>query len=251
MRRSVWLLGHPVKHTLSPAMHNAAYSRLGLDLVYLAADVPPEHLRSALEGLLHLGAVGVNLTIPHKQAVLELLSGVTPRARELGAVNCLKPGPNGWEGHNTDADGWLDSWRDEIGEGLRNRPVLLLGQGGASQALQGVLREEGARVRVLYRAPLPELEPDTVVINATPVGTLSNESPVSWPDPVPPGVVACDLVYNPTATRFLREAGGRGCRTLGGLGMLVHQARRAIEWWLDRPADCAEMMRLAAMRELT
>lgn len=228
-------------------MHRAAYARLGQDLVYLAADVPPERLETALEGLHALQAVGVNLTIPHKQAVLGLLERLTPRARELGAVNCLKPTPGGWEGHNTDADGWLDSWREEIGLPIPPR-VVILGRGGASRALQNLLLEQ--EVRVLYRERQLSLESDTLVINATPVGTLSDESPVDWPDQLPDRVYAADLVYNPLRTRFLREAEERGARTLGGLGMLVHQARRAIEWWLDGPADCACAMREAALAQL-
>ena len=252
MTGSVWLLGHPIKHTLSPAMHRAAYAKLRLDLVYLAADVPPDRLAAALQGLLALGATGVNLTIPHKQAVLEHLHSLTPRARELQAVNCLKPTPEGWIGHNTDADGWLDSWNEEIGESLQGRPVTILGNGGASKALQGLMREHQARVTVLTRHTLRDLrlEPGALVINATPVGTQSDETILSWPEG-PRDVIAADLVYNPLETRFLREARQRGFRTLGGLGMLVHQARRAIGWWLglDDP-DCAREMRAAAQSSM-
>lgn len=228
-------------------MHRAAYAQLGRDLVYLAADVPSDKLGTALDGLHALQAVGVNLTIPHKQAVIEMCEKLTPRAEALEAVNCLKPTPTGWEGHNTDADGWLDSWTEEMGLPIP-RHVVILGRGGASRALQNLLSEH--EVRVLYRQRSLELRPDTLVINATPVGTLSDESPFDWPSELPDNLLAADLVYNPTRTRFLKEAQERGIRTLGGLGMLVHQARRAIEWWLDSPADCAGAMREAALAQL-
>ncbi len=263
MTRSVWLLGRPVAHSVSPAMHRAAYAELGEDLVYLAAEVGPEDLPTVLDGLLKLQAVGVNLTIPLKQAVLPLLKRLDQRARELGAVNCLRPCQYGWEGTNTDADGWLDSWREEVGQPLAGRRAIVLGWGGAARAVGTLLQEQGARLQVLLRDParlkdsasLQELEtflePRAVVLNATPVGMQSDQSPVTWPARLPESVVACDLVYNPLETRFLREARERGAATLGGLGMLVHQARRAIEWWTGRPADCATVMREAAIRALT
>lgn len=263
MTRSVWLLGRPVAHSVSPAMHKAAYAALGEDLVYLAAEVGPEDLPTVLDGLLKLQAVGINLTIPLKQAVLPLLKRLDQRARELGAVNCLRPCDGGWEGTNTDADGWLDSWREEVGQPLEGRRAIVLGWGGAARAVGTLLQEQGARLQVLLRdptrlkesAPLHELakflEPGTVVLNATPVGTRSDESPVVWPEPMPENVVACDLVYNPQQTRFLQEARQKGCLTLGGLGMLVHQARRAIEWWTGQPADCAAVMRRAAEDQLS
>lgn len=233
-------------------MHNAAYRHLEEDLVYLAADVSKDDLATALAGLQKLHAIGVNLTIPHKQAALGLVQSLTERAQELQTVNCLKPSENGWEGHNTDADGWLDSWNEGIAEPLRERPVIILGNGGASRALQNMLREQGARLTVLTRHNLQDLQlqPHALVINATPVGTLSDESVIKWPDTIPENVIAADLVYNPPDTRFLKEARQRGARTLGGLGMLVHQARRAIEWWLDRPCDCAQVMREAAQSQL-
>lgn len=244
-------------------MHKAAYAALGEDLVYLAAEVGPEDLPTVLDGLLKLQAVGINLTIPLKQTVLPLLKRLDQRARELGAVNCLRPCPEGWEGTNTDADGWLDSWREEVGQPLEGRRVIVLGWGGAARAVGTLLQEQGARLQVLLRdpsrleesAPLQELarflEPGAVVLNATPVGTRSDESPVVWPERVPENVVACDLVYNPRNTRFLQEARQKGCLTLGGLGMLVHQARRAIEWWTGQPADCASVMRRAAEDQLS
>lgn len=266
--RSAWVLGSPVEHTLSPSMHNAAYRALGLDLVYLAARVGPGQLGRALEGLQALGAVGCNLTLPLKEAAVSLMARLEEPARALGAVNTVRFEPGGPVGCNTDAEGWLRSWDEEVGEPLEGRPVVLLGAGGAARALFFSLASRGvAGIRVVNRheerarrlvselsrpgvrasVGPPELHPGTVLIQATPAGMAPDEDGTAfpWPEEVPPGVVACDLVYRPRRTRFLGEASARGVRTLGGLGMLVHQAAAAVEVWTGRrpPVD---VMRRAA-----
>ncbi len=270
--RSAWILGSPLGHTLSPALHNAAYRALGLDLVYLAARVERGELGSALEGLRTLGAVGCNLTLPLKTEAARLLERLAPPAGALGAVNTVRFERGGPVGYNTDAEGWLRSWDEEVGEPLEGRPVLLLGAGGAARAVLWALASrkvgeirvvnrnvEAARVLVadLARAgvraevgPGP-LRVGTVVVQATPVGMAPEvEGTVfTWPDRVPAGVVACDLVYRPTATRFLREADQRGARLLGGLGMLVHQAVAAIEIFTGR-SPRADALRRVAERAL-
>lgn len=270
--RTAWLLGSPLGHTLSPAMHNAAYRDLGLDLVYLAARVEPAGLGRALEGLAALGAVGCNLTLPLKEAALPHLRHLEEPARSLGAVNTVRFGPSGPVGLNTDAEGWLRSWDEEVGEPLEGRSALILGAGGAARAVFWALASRGVgEIRVLARGverarrlvgdlarpdlrasvgPAP-LCPGMVVIQATPAGMEPDPSGTAfpWPDEVPPGVVACDLVYRPRQTRFLREATERGARTLGGLGMLVHQAAAAVEAWTGRRPE-ARVLRDAALAAL-
>ena len=201
-------------------MHNAAYAAMGLDLVYLAARVPPVDLERALEGLWALGARGVNLTVPHKQAALPLCVRVTPAAQFMGAVNALRRGSEGWEGENTDAGGWLDSWQAEIGQPLSGRKAIVLGAGGASRAIQFALRD--CRLVVLNRTPdrghgpleqlAQELEKDCLVVNTTTVGMSPDTGrvPVELPSVLPEGCVVCDVIYAPRPTRFLREAASTG-----------------------------------------
>lgn len=258
MRRSAWVLGSPIGHSLSPAMHQAAYDAMGLEVVYLAARVEPPALEAALRGLQALGALGCNLTRPLKEVALRHLDEVEEPARTLGAVNTVRFVDGRMVGCNTDAEGWLRSWDEEVGESLRGRSVVLLGAGGAARALLWAVLQRGAgEVQVVNRdlararrivEGLPAeavatatLTPRCVVVNATPVGMdpQAEATPLDWPPRLPPGLVACDLVYRPRRTRFLREAEARGARTLGGLGMLVHQAAAAIELWTGRkpPVD--------------
>lgn len=264
MTRTAWVLGSPIAHTLSPAMHNAAYQAMGLDAVYLAARVEPPDLGAALEGLRVLGTMGCNLTLPLKEEALPYLHTVEEPARTFGAVNTVRFVEGRMIGCNTDAEGWLRSWDEEVGESLAGRPVVLLGAGGAARALLWAVLQRGvARVQVVNRnlarahrlveglpaeaVATPELTPGCVVVNATPAGMDpdADATPLEWPRDLPAGTVACDLVYRPRQTRFLREASARGARTLGGLGMLVHQAAASIELWTGRKPP-VEVMRRAA-----
>jgi len=260
-------------HTLSPAMHNAAYRSMGLDLMYLPAQVESRDLRGALEGLSLLGAVGCNLTLPLKEVALGLMTRVDPPAAELGAVNTVRFEGSCRVGFNTDAQGWLRSWDEEVGQPLEGRPVLLLGAGGAARAVAWALASRRvARIQVVNRDPeragrlvaslarteVPcrvgavEFEPDMVVVQATSVGMVPGDGAtcLEWPESVPSGVVACDLVYRPRRTRFLREASQRGVRTLGGLGMLVHQAALAIEIFTGQ-SPCPTLLRRVAEAALS
>jgi shikimate dehydrogenase len=261
-------------------MHNAAYRDMGLDAVYLAASVPAHRLGEALRGLRTLGFLGANLTLPLKEAALPYLDELEEPASTLRAVNTVREVGGRLVGSNTDATGWLRSWEEQIGEPLEGRRVLLLGAGGAARAIFWALAMRGAgpilvmnrdhdraaalvedlgrRLRTASRAMVldsdlfgSELGPGTVVINCTPVGMSphTEESPVVWPRPLPPGVVACDLIYNPLNSLFLATARRRGARVMGGLGMLVHQAAAAIELWTGRRPSL-EVMRRAALRAL-
>lgn len=199
--------------------------------------------------------LGINLTLPLKEEGLRLATSATPEAREIGAANCLRWGPRGWEAHNSDARGWLDSWDREIHQSLEGRKALVLGAGGACRAVLWALRSRKVGSLVLLarnpgkaaallgpgerqaafsaQALQAELEPGTVLVQTTPVGMWPgvDELPLSWPDKVPSGCVACDLIYNPAPTLWLGQAQQRGLKTLDGRGMLVHQALGAIEWW--------------------
>ena len=270
------VLGDPVSHSLSPVLQNAAIGRLGLDWCYMALPVSAAALPVALEGLHALGAVGLNVTIPHKQAVMALLHGVTPLARRIGAVNTLLRQPHGWAGDNTDMAGFMAPLQRQ-GVDLRNKTALVLGGGGSARAVVAGCSALGCgRILVAGRDPQrlqrfladarcladhPEGVPwsglDTVldavelVINTTPVGM----SPATEACPLEPGQLerlrphTCvyDIIYTPRPTTLLRQAHARGCATVDGLAMLVGQGAAALRLWSGRhDVDEDTMLRAAS-----
>ena len=267
--RLLAVLGHPVAHSLSPVMHNAALAAADLDLAYVAIDVPPDHLDDALAGLPALGFVGCNVTVPHKQAVLAACASLGPEAREIGAVNTISVTPDGLHGDNTDAAGFLEGLPGDLSAGT----AVVFGAGGAARAVVVALARRGWDVAVVARrgdqavglardlaGPSMavagyglELLSDLVgtadlVVNATPLG-LQHE-----PLPAPlmgldGGQVAYDLVYNPPDTLFLTAARAAGAVAVNGLAMLVGQAAVAFETWTGTPPD-RDVMRAAARRAL-
>jgi shikimate dehydrogenase len=260
--RVAGIIGWPVDHSLSPAMHNAAFEQLGHDAAYLplaAADVG-----DLFDGLRALGLEGASVTAPFKVEVIGGLTSMDEAAGRTGAVNTLVQAGSGWRGHNTDLDGFLAG-----GEGivLSGRRVAVLGTGGAARAVALAAGRAGAAVTCYGRdrarnealaaalgvraglRPVPAGSWD-VLVNATPVGTHPDTDCSAFPESTYDGDVAYDLVYNPLRTRFLRDAAARGCRTIGGLGMLVEQARRQIELWTGLRPE-AGPMREAAERTLS
>ena len=252
------VLGHPVAHSLSPAMHNAAFAALGLDAAYLGLDARPEALAEAVRGAHALGFQGLNVTVPHKEKALALCARVDHVARLVGAVNTLKRFPDGWEGHNTDAPAFRDLAAESgIGAGVR---VLVLGAGGAARAAVWAALELGAAVRVAARRPeasvavchgiahalkkpassaepapwaaaAEESERADLVVNATSAGLAGK------PGELPPlrfrrGQAAADFVYGDTA--FAREAARAGARLISGERILVRQGALAFHIWTGR-----------------
>lgn len=258
----VGVLGYPVRHSLSPAMHNAAFQALGLNWVYLAFEVPPELLPQAVTGMRGLGIRGLNLTIPHKQAVIPLLDGLTDAAARIGAVNTLFWHEGQLMGDNTDAEGFLRALL-EVSVDPTGHTVLVLGAGGAARAVVYALTQRGCRVYIANRtyeralllaqafgaeaiplhaleALLPRLDG---VVNSTSLGMapdVHSTPPVAW-QLVPPTAWACDLVYRPRQTRFLQLAAAHGLKTVDGLGMLVHQGALAFERWTGHAAPISAM----------
>jgi len=255
------VLGHPVGHSLSPAMHNAAIDALGLDWVYLALPVPAEGLATVVRGLETIGCRGLNVTIPHKQAVAGLCRRLSPLAERVGAVNTLVPlEGGGWLGTNTDVEGFLTPLR---GQSWQGRQALVLGNGGSARAVVAALVElELDTITVVGRRPEalaafaadcsswaprlgtctldrplePLLAAADLVVNTTPVGMNSDQCPLS------PGQLAVlrpmatvyDLIYVPRPTQLLRQAAARGCSTIDGLTMLVHQGAASLRLWSRR-----------------
>ena len=262
--RLTCLLGHPVSHSVSPAIHNESYRRLGLNAVYLAFDV--KNLSRAVEGLKELGAVGCNVTIPHKEEARGLVDLLSEEAEQVGAVNTIKFGDD-LVGYNTDVHG-VSHTLELLGVGEIDR-ALILGAGGAARS---VLVGIAGRARLVYvtsrnirgargilelcggvgldALAIPWGERDLylgevdLLINATPVGTLGEGVPVD-PRRLRPGCYVFDLVYNPPVTTLVREAVRRGCRALGGLPMLVRQAAEAERIWFGVEPDEEAMMRAA------
>ena len=270
--RLVGLLGDPVAHSLSPALHNAAFAHLDLNMVYVPLPVTPAALAAALAGLPALGFVGANVTVPHKAAAAALVDDLHGDARLLGAVNTLVVRGRRLEGHNTDVDGFVQAFR----EAAPDEPagdVLLLGAGGAARAAAlGALRLGCRRLTVVDRTlaaadalcglvrrlqpdvpcdalDLADLGPEHVgaahlVVNATTLG-MSDESkvPSALADNVGVDQIVYDLVYGPAPTDLVRRAAAHGARSVEGLAMLVWQAAAAFQLWTGMPAPVDVMRR--------
>jgi shikimate dehydrogenase len=274
------VLGHPIKHSISPAMHNAALAHMAeWDARFHAwryhrFDVPPEDLPLALKRLHAAGFCGLNLTVPHKVLAFDRVEHCDPAARPIGAVNTLRRTATGWIGFNTDGYGLAMAVRESLGLDLRGRPVILLGAGGAGRGAAVECLQRGCaglwignrgrerRDELLARlqplagavplhgfdpaAPPADLPAEALVINATSVG-LRPEDPAPLDlgaVPAPAGVY--DMIYNPPQTALLRAARGRGLPAANGLPMLVHQGVRALEIWSESTVPI-EVMRSAAL----
>ena len=273
------VIGDPIEHTMSPVMHNVAFSELGLDYVYVAFRVKGEELDKAIEGMKALDIAGLNVTIPHKVTVIPLLDELDPLAEKIGAVNTIVNNGGFLKGYNTDAMGFLQTLLDK-GVEPEGENVVVLGAGGASRAISFILAERGANLVILNRIEeldwaeelaqqisrvfrkevkaweLSELNLSTaldkadVLVNATSVGMIPNTAGT----PVPlkllrPGLVVFDIVYNPTATRLLREANQAGAKTAGGLNMLAWQGALAFEMWTGQKAP-VDLMKQEATKFL-
>ena len=273
------VLGHPVKHSLSPTMHQAALAEMGRTDSRFAAwryfkfDVSPDELPLALERLHARGFHGLNLTVPHKTMAFGRLAAVDPAARPVGAVNTLLRLERGWHGYNTDGYGLATAVREDLGLSLAGASVILLGAGGAARgaaveclvrACAGLWIGNRTRRRLdellqeLRRhhfatpvrgfdpaAPPPDLPAGALVINATTLGLhLGDPSPFDLARlPRPAGVY--DMIYNPPQTALLRQAAGLGVPRAPGLSMLVHQGVRALEIWTGTTVPAAAMRHAA------
>ncbi len=259
------VIGNPIEHSLSPAIHNAAFQKLGLNYVYLAWKV--EVIGEAIRGLRALGNFcGASVTIPHKVSAMPFLDHVESTARQIGAINTIVAGKGQLTGYNTDATGALRALK-EAGVELRGRRVAMLGSGGAARAIAFALATESGADKltllgiddkervtlagdirsktalkvedfhldeVTLGRTLPEAQ---VLIHCTPIGM----SPKADASCVPAsllhaGLAVMDIVYNPRETRLLKEATRVGCKTIPGLEMFLHQAVIQFELWTNRSA---------------
>jgi len=247
------LLGQGIDYSASPAMMRAAFETLGLPHRYVLADVPSDGVAAAVEGLRAADAGGANVTVPHKSAVAALMDRVTDVARAADAVNTVVREDDRLVGHNTDLPATVEAIGRLCPDGVGR--AVVLGAGGAGRAVRLALEEIGAAsVTVLRRSDgsmarlTEEVASADLLVNATPVGTGSDQSPM----PVHlhrPDLAVLDLVYRPSPTRLVREARAVGARAEAGAGILLGQAWRSLELWLAGPAP-VEAMRGALDREL-
>ncbi len=256
------LAARSVGHSLSPVMHNAAFGAAEDDAVYLPLPATSAEDFVAFAHTMRLR--GASVTIPYKVALLDAIDDVDPSARRIGAINTIRVGDDGrWTGANTDASGFLAPLRDVPLAGLR---ASVLGAGGAARAVAVALSSAGAAVTVHARRR-PEAEriaaiadatvgpwpPDAgswdLLVNCTPVGMYPHPDESPLPADRLTGRYVYDLVYKPMTTRLLRDAASAGCRTIGGLDMLVAQAEAQFSWWTGKPA-AAGVMRAAALKKV-
>ncbi|MCL5116612.1 MAG: shikimate dehydrogenase [Firmicutes bacterium] len=238
------VFGHPIAHSLSPVLHNAAFQSSGLSAFYLPVDCPPAELMERLAAFRSLGGRGVNLTRPLKETVIPYLSAKSDWVDESGAANTLCWTDEGWAGDNTDCQALFRLIRPAA----TGEAALVLGSGGAARASAAVLKRHGYRVVVAARRPRncvwadetiawPERisagETWAVVVNATPLGQIGEPEEGDWPLPSSNGV-AVEWVYRPRATVFARQAQGAGRLVVDGLTLLIEQAALAWEVWFDQ-----------------
>jgi shikimate dehydrogenase len=277
------IIGYPLSHALSPVIHNAAYEAMGLDARYEGWETPPEEVGAAVGRLrTRDDCLGMNVTVPHKQAVMQHLDEIESTAAAIGAVNTVEKRNGRLIGHNTDRSGYLRSLV-EAGCPIKGKSVLIVGYGGVERAIAYALAEAGATsVAVHGRRPegvsealaqlratspfpmnleaVPDDERDLrmavqaadIVVNCTPIGMLHSgtEGKSAVPgEMLEPGQWVSDAVYNPLETELLRLARERGAHAVDGLGMLVYQAADAIKIWTGRDAP-VDIMRSAALKAL-
>ncbi|WP_096201341.1 shikimate dehydrogenase [Bacillus sp. FJAT-45350] len=264
------LLGHPVGHSMSPAMHNDAFASLELSHFYHAFDVPEENLKTAVEGLKALGVSGFNVTIPHKVAIMELLDEVDQEAKIIGAVNTVVNEDGRFVGYNTDGQGYLTSLLEVTGDSLRSKSVLVIGAGGAARAIATVISNYGVKSLTICNRTIDKakwiadncfsntkmdamtlveseklINRYDVIINTTSVGMSPNidEVPISV-ESVKKGTVVSDLIYNPLKTKFLEQAESKGAIIVNGVGMFVGQGAHAFEKWTGLSPNKEQMKKI-------
>jgi shikimate dehydrogenase len=273
------IIGDPIAHSMSPAMHNAAYQKMGLDYVYLPLLVKAENLKQAVEGLRALNFRGFNVTMPHKVAIIPLLDSLDTLAEKIGAINTVVNDDGQLRGYNTDGPGALQAML-ERGIEPAGKNTVVLGAGGASRAISYILARRGTKLTILNRRQeldwadniaafiREDLKMDVrvmelgfeqlkealagaaILVNATSVGM----SPEATSSPVPAellkeALTVFDVIYSPPKTRLLREAEAAGCRTIDGVDMLAWQGVLGFELFTGQPVPL-ELMRQEAIKML-
>lgn len=262
------VMGWPIAHSRSPALHGHWLARYGIAGAYLPLAVSPERLGDAMRGLAALGFRGCNVTVPHKEAVLQLVDVADPSAARVGAVNTIIVGPDGrLEGRNTDGFGFLANLGGALDTG---RPAVVIGAGGAARAILVALQDAGVpEIRLANRTPertaavcaelgaplqavawsdrAASLAGAGLLVNTTTQG-MDGHPPLELDlAALPPDALVTDIVYTPLVTPLLAAAAARGNRTIDGLGMLLHQARPGFEVWFGVAPTVDAVLRAAVL----
>jgi shikimate dehydrogenase len=263
------LIGDPVKHTLSPIMHNAAFTHLKLDFIYVAFQVRKQELENAIGGMRSLGIRGLNVTMPHKNAVINYLDELDSTAKFMEAVNTILNENEKLIGFNTDGVGALKALK-ENGVNLNGKKMLLLGAGGAANAIAFHSAQEVEELAILNRTPekakklaealrrkfgktiegnllsasiiKEELKDSDVLINATSVGMHPNfDQSLVDPEWLRPDLCVMDIIYNPLETKLAKNAKSKGAKVISGIDMLVYQGAASFEVWTNQAAPIKAM----------
>jgi len=276
------VIGHPVEHSLSPVMHNAAIAKLELDYAYLPFPIAPENLEIAIAGFAAVGVVGFSVTIPHKQAIMPLLAEITPIAQAIGAVNTVSRKNHQWVGTNTDIEGFIAPLQTTYHQDWSQKAAVILGNGGAARAVVAGCQQLGfAKIHVVGRnqqrvqefydiwhnSPIAEnlqvytwdklaklIPQANLLVNTTLIGMYPkvDASPVSATQmaDLPKDAFAYDLIYIPKPTQFLQLAQQQGAIAIDGLEMLVQQGAAALKIWLQQETVPVDVMRQALQNYL-
>jgi len=272
------VIGDPVEHTLSPVIHNAAFKELGLNFVYLAFRVRREELRKAMGGVRSLDIHGLNVTMPHKSAIMRYLDEIDSTAKSIGAINTILNVEGRLVGYITDGVGAINALK-ENGVGLEGKKLLLLGAGGAGKAIAFHVAQEAKELRILNRTPRKakelaealrkefnkkvsgnslsselvkkELEDADILVNATSVGMHPdvNRSLVN-PSWLRPDLCVMDIIYDPLETKLAKDAKSVGAKVVSGVEMLVYQGAASFKIWTNRRAP-VKAMREAVLNKLS
>ncbi len=272
------LIGDPVEHSLSPVMHNAAFKELHLDFVYLAFTVRKDELRNAIAGARSLQVHGLNVTMPHKTAIMKHLDEIDPTAKSIGAINTILNAEGRLVGYITDGVGAVKAL-NENGVSLKGKKMLLLGAGGAAKAIAYHAAQEVEELKILNRTAQKakelaealhkkfdkrisgnslssatlkkELEDADILVNATSVGMHPNvdQSLVdsSW---LRPDLCVMDIIYNPLETKLAKDAKSVGAKVISGIEMLIYQGVASFEIWTNHPAP-VKVMKEAVLNKLS
>ena len=285
MTKRAGVIGHPLGHSISPVIYEAAFKTAGMDATYEKWDTPPDTLEGRVNALRGSDYFGANVTIPHKESIIPFLDGRSDLAQKAGAVNTVVHEGDQLIGHNTDVAGFARSLREDAQFDAKGKYTILLGAGGAARAVALALIEAGASIiYIVARQPkkidrlVLDLKPLTpagttvtwaywgdgsflrmlkdeahLLVNCTPVGMAGSESsgqPVVPPELIQPRTTVFDLVYNPVETPLVAAAKSRGAPAFSGGGMLVYQAAESFRLWTGQDADI-NAMREAAKAALT
>ena len=270
-RRIYGLIGYPVRHSLSPLMHNAAFRALEIDAEYKLFELKPQDLEAFFKSLPKENIYGLNVTIPHKEKVLPFLDDISSEAELIGAVNTIRVSHSRLEGFNTDGDGFLRHLKEDLRFVPAGKIIAIIGAGGAARAVSVYLSKYNPKAVTIYdidktktldlvshlKENFKRIEfkavnsPDELniqtpdlLVNATPVGMKESDPCLVDEKIMHQDLLVYDLIYNPEETKLIKLAQQRGARTANGLGMLLYQGARSFELWTGRPAP-VEIMRQA------